>query len=94
MYYISNLYSSQTWIKEYNDAGSLLKETVYYGDELSWIYDYTYDSQQRLIRKTMETGGGEFWGADEYSYDSLGDLEKELHYSSRDGAGFLRNTHL
>lgn len=81
-YYISNLYSSQTWIKEYNDAGSLLKETVYYGEELSWIYDYTYDSQQRLIRKTMETADGEFWGADEYSYDSLGDLEKELHYSS------------
>lgn len=38
-YYISNLYSSQTWIKEYNDAGSLLKETVYYDDELSWIYN-------------------------------------------------------
>ena len=29
----------------------------------------------------METGDGECWGADEYSYNSVGDLEKELHYS-------------
>ena len=79
--YTSDAGNVQTWKKEYNDAGNVLKEIVYYGEELSWIYNYTYDSQQRLIRETMETGDGEFWGADEYSYNSLGDLEKELHYS-------------
>lgn len=75
-YVFTGVFGNETYNAYYDENGRIIKETFAEGEEISSEYNYTFDENGRLIKKTHDQG--DLATVNEYSYDELGNLIKEV----------------
>ena len=67
-----------------DDAGKLLVETKYYGDDSGEHTEYTYNEQGEPVERKNYDEEGNFLSRDVFTYDSKGGLSEQVSYNENE----------